>query len=256
MLSKKVAFSLILCLVMVSSAIMMIDSDSSATSTTIDGYDVTILTEPGSSGIGTLAITGCSNALPDNYTVPAQFTIDSKKYAVLRIGDNVFKGNDTVKVLTVPDTVATIGVAAFENCINIETINLGSNLSSIGDRAFKNCYSVKAIYFKSSPELGKQSLCLGVASHQVECELHGFEPSRPVKDNTDPYADVFFDESGNEYTKVKYMDINPDRHNAIIHIALISLGVFFLIFMGKAVKVKKIKRPKVKKAKNSGKKRK
>ena len=254
MLSKKVAFSLILCLVMVSSAIVFFDSDSSATSATVDGYTVEILTEPSGSGYGTLAITGYANALPEEYTVPAEFTIDSKKYAVLQIGDDVFKNCNTVKVLTVPDTVTSIGVAAFENCIKLEKINLGSNLKTIGDRAFKNCYSVTAIYFKTSPELGKQSLCLGVATRPVECELHGFEPSRPVKDDTNPYADVFFDESGHEYTKVKYMDINPDRHNAIIHIALISLGVFFLIFMGRTIKVKKIKRPKVKKSKGKKKK--
>jgi len=255
MLSKKIAFSFILVLVMLSSAFVLFDTDSSATSTTVDGYNLTILTEPSSSSHGTVIITGCTIAIPDDYTVPSEFTIDSQNYWVSQIGNGAFKGKG-MKVLTIPDTVTVIGVESFENCINLERINLGSGVSNICDRAFKNCYSVTSIYFKSSPELGKQSLCLGVQSHQVECELHGFEPTRPVKDNTNPYADVFFDESGHEYTKVKYMDINPDRHNAIIHIALISLGVFFLIFMGKAVKVKKIKRPKVKKAKNSGKKKK
>ena len=72
-----------------------------------------------------------------------------------------------------------------------------------------------------------------------EVYWYGFIPTRPVGESGNPYSDIF-----GEYTTVHYKDIRPDSKEGIIHIALISLGVFALLFMGRSVKVKKIKRRK------------
>jgi len=247
-LSKKVAFSLILAMMMFSPLFIFADADSSAGTATVDGYEVVTSDAPDASGNWVLTITGYTGVMPDDLTIPSEMTVSDKVYKVTRIGEVAFKSK-TMKSLTVPDTVTVISAESFENCSSLVTVHLGSGLTSIGDRAFKNCYSITEIHFKSSPELGKQSLCLGVKAHPVTCDLYGFQPTRAVTEDKNPYADVFYDEEGGEYTNVSYKEIRPDSRDSLIHIALIALGVMFLVFMGRSVKVKKIKRPK---KKNSG----
>jgi hypothetical protein len=48
---------------------------------------------------------------------------------VVGIGDNAFKNNNTLINLTLPDTIKTIGVSAFEGCSQLTYVYIGKNVS-------------------------------------------------------------------------------------------------------------------------------
>ena len=94
-------------------------------------------------------------------------------------------------------------------------------------------------------DIGENAFCLGNEKTHAECDIYGFTPTRDVWDVDNPYEDIF-----GKYTTVHYKELNPDSRDTYIHIGLISLGVVALLYMGRSVKVKRIKRKKVKKRRN------
>ena len=61
----------------------------------------------------------------------------------------VFMGNETVKDVTVPDSVYTIGCATFSSS-SVSRVQLGNNLVSIGDSAFAYCYELHSVNIPES----------------------------------------------------------------------------------------------------------
>ncbi len=57
-------------------------------------------------------------------------------YPVGRIGQELFKGNTDMTSLLMPNTVKSIGIAAFAGCCNLETVGLSSSLVEIENYAF------------------------------------------------------------------------------------------------------------------------
>ena len=57
---------------------------------------------------------------------------------VIAIGDNAFNGTP-LKTISLPQSVAYIGVEAFDDCEDLETINFPEGLTSIGYDAFYDC---------------------------------------------------------------------------------------------------------------------
>lgn len=204
----------------------MFITDDSEASTDIVVNDLTISLEiidaPTATAHGTVRTVNSSVSS----TVAAPLKIDptveigSKLYDVVEIGDNSFK-NWKITSITLPETVKIIGASAFQGC-----------------------YDVKEIHINSTPEMKENCFCLGDSTHKASCSMYGFVPTRDVGFDGNPYKDIFGD-----YTDVKYLDIEPERKVMIYHLIIIVLGMGFLLFMGKTVKPKKIKRPKVKKTK-------
>jgi len=58
--------------------------------------------------------------------------------------------NTTVKTVTLPGSVTTIGANAFYFCVDMESITLSEGLQSIGDTAFRNCSALKSITIPAS----------------------------------------------------------------------------------------------------------
>ena len=85
-------------------------------------------------------------------------TIDGKK--VTQIGACAFEETDIVHV-KLPDSITTIGYAAFSHCKKLETINFPDGLKVIGEYAFSTCHSLEAI------ELGNQVESIGYAAFQL-----------------------------------------------------------------------------------------
>ncbi len=50
----------------------------------------------------------------------------------------------------IPDNITSIGMGAFELCMNVKSVKLGQNVSSIGPSAFSNCYALAGIYFSGN----------------------------------------------------------------------------------------------------------
>lgn len=78
--------------------------------------------------------------LPSNLTIPAEHA----GKPVVQITAS-FKGNLTVKNVTLPDTIAEINTPLFEFCYSVETVSLPDGLSSLCDRLFYRCSNLKSV---------------------------------------------------------------------------------------------------------------
>lgn len=68
-------------------------------------------------------------------TVPV--VIDGKK--VTEIGNEAFRGNETVESVILPEGIITIGIAAFDHCTKLEHIEIPNSVKAIKRMAFYRC---------------------------------------------------------------------------------------------------------------------
>lgn len=87
--------------------------------------------------------------------------------SVITIGIQVFQNCNSLKELTLPNSVTQIDARAFMLCENLETIVFGDNLESIGEYAFNGCTSLKTLSLtKNIKVLGECAFirCTGLES--------------------------------------------------------------------------------------------
>ncbi len=108
---------------------------------TISGY-----TGPG----GTITVPGTLGGLP-----------------VIAIGDSSFISNHNLTMITLPDSLTSIGRYAFSNCGGLTSIIFGNSLTSIGFRAFQICINLTTINLPerlTSIDGGAFQNCTGLTS--------------------------------------------------------------------------------------------
>ena len=86
-----------------------------------------------------IEISGC-DANAETVEIPA--VINGKN--VIRIDDDAFM-NCTVKTVTLPDTLITIGYRAFHSCSNLTKIEIPASVTEIGGSAFNNCENLEEV---------------------------------------------------------------------------------------------------------------
>lgn len=64
--------------------------------------------------------------------------------SVVAVGGHAFR-NKSLRSVTMPDSIESIGNMAFQNCDNLTDIKWSSGLKTIGDEAFGSCNSLKSI---------------------------------------------------------------------------------------------------------------
>ncbi len=69
---------------------------------------------------------------------------------VTMIDGSAFYGGETLKSVTLPSNVKTIGELAFCSCSNLTSINFPEGLTSIGGYAFSSCESLEAVILPST----------------------------------------------------------------------------------------------------------
>ena len=74
-----------------------------------------------------------------DFTVRGSFKIGEVTYTVTAIDKSVFKDKKTIVSLKIEENVKSIGVNAFQNCVNLEKVELPSTITEIGEYAFDNC---------------------------------------------------------------------------------------------------------------------
>lgn len=89
-------------------------------------------------------ITDCDSAVTE-----AEIPEKIGGVTVTTIGDRAFYGNDSLKTLTIPDTVTIIEDLAFAQC-GITSLEIPESVVSIGDMAFFQCFLLEEISFPDS----------------------------------------------------------------------------------------------------------
>ena len=74
-------------------------------------------------------------------------TIEGK--IVTTIGKSAFK-DSSLKSITIPNSVTTIGLSAFENCYSLTSITIPDSVTTIGESAFRSCDSLISITIPNS----------------------------------------------------------------------------------------------------------
>ena len=72
-------------------------------------------------------------------------TTKSVPDSVKSIGSAAFAGNEKLKKIMLSSSVNSVGSAAFEDCISLEEVYLPDSVMSIGDRAFAGCRALSTL---------------------------------------------------------------------------------------------------------------
>ena len=92
---------------------------------------------------GSYVVTGFDGAIAE-VTIPNLYN----GLRVIAIGDKAFFENNSIKKITLPNSIKSIGNSAFENCANLTSINMPESLVNIGNSAFSGCTSLTSIGFE------------------------------------------------------------------------------------------------------------
>ncbi len=98
-----------------------------------------------------------NSAFQDSSIVAALFDINNS--LLQKIGDNAFKGSNSLDCFTIPNNVLSIGISAFENCNNLYRINNIENttIGIIPENCFKGSGLGEIIIPNSITYLGRES---------------------------------------------------------------------------------------------------
>lgn len=96
---------------------------------------------------------GASPNLSDDYvgsiTIPETVVISGVTYRVVSIGEKAFLQDYYLTDVSIPNTVTSIGLKAFENC-GLKSINLPNSLKTIQEYAFSYCVSLTDVIMPNS----------------------------------------------------------------------------------------------------------
>ena len=114
-------------------------------------------------------ITGYENS-PETLDIPA--VIDEKKVRAVR--ENAFYKCDSLKSVTIPDTVTSIGHHAFSGCTSLTTANIKGTVNNIEEGCFSGCLSLREVILPDTvKEIGKNSFykCREIKGIQLPSNL-------------------------------------------------------------------------------------
>lgn len=89
-------------------------------------------------GIENKAFSGCS---VKSVTIPSSIT---------SIGTEVFSSCTSLTSVTIPSSITSIGMNAFSSCIKLASVTIPSSVTTIGNAAFSACYSLTSVVVPSS----------------------------------------------------------------------------------------------------------
>ncbi|MBO5135943.1 MAG: leucine-rich repeat protein [Clostridia bacterium] len=97
--------------------------------------------QPYSTGVEVTAYKGTQT---DVY-VPSKLTKGDTEYSVIKLGNELFKGNTALNSVTLGEGITEIGASAFEDATNLVCIVTNESLTTIGGKAFSGCTNFNSI---------------------------------------------------------------------------------------------------------------
>ena len=94
---------------------------------------------------GGVAVLSKYNGTDETVTIPTKATIDGKSVNIRTVGSLAFRGNQTIKSLTIPEGISSIGDGAFADCTALETATIAESVKAVGGGAFRNCTSLSSV---------------------------------------------------------------------------------------------------------------
>ncbi len=90
-----------------------------------------------------------------NSFAPVGLTTYTIPNSVTSIGNAAFNGCSALTSITIPNSVTSIGRAAFCNCSKLTSITIPNSVTAIGSSAFEDCSALKKVYCKpTTPPTG------------------------------------------------------------------------------------------------------
>ena len=135
----KRVFSLFLCLLLIFAALPMISVPAKA-NYTLGSWEFSVFHEEA--------------AIQKYYGSAEEVEVPSVLggYPVTEIGSFTFYGNQTLKTVSIPESVRSIGIKAFFGCSNLTTVYDASGVKTIGSYAFGDCTGLKYVMLPENLE--------------------------------------------------------------------------------------------------------
>lgn len=169
--------ALVFCLIVIAAMCLFAVSVSAATET-IDGlvYDLN------GNGTARLAKNANQQVVIDKLIIPEKVkSADGREYTVTEVYEGSFRGNTSIRYLSLPPTITFIGGGAFNGCSSLVFVDFNDNPNNInmsswgifreckslkavclpdyvkivGDQCFTNCKSLTAVYLPANLEIIK-----------------------------------------------------------------------------------------------------
>ena len=100
-----------------------------------------------------------------------ELTVITIPDSVATIGDQTFYGCTSLTNVTIPNSVTTIGDNAFYRCSNLTNIIIPDSVTSIGNYSFSGCTSLNAVTFNgSAPTFGNRCFSDVTATAYYPCD--------------------------------------------------------------------------------------
>ena len=88
-----------------------------------------------------------SQNIAGDITIASAVDYHEKKYVVTSIATSAFEGCTSLKIITIPDSVISLGNLVFQGCTSLEKVIIGNNVNSIGAMIFYGCNNLKSVSF-------------------------------------------------------------------------------------------------------------
>ena len=132
-----------------------------------------------------------NNTLVENIVIPE---------SIIKIGNSVFCGCQSLKSIIIPESVTNIGFYAFSGCKSLESITLSDGITEIGEAGFRDCSSLASIILPESiTKIGKQAFVSCYSLMSVYCAS-----SAPPALG----SDVFYDNASDRNIYVPTLSVN------------------------------------------------
>lgn len=100
----------------------------------------------------TVSLSWSNNMAYGEMIIPSTVEYEGKVYTVIEIGNSSFDGAP-ITSLTIPNTITTIGNAAFRSCSFLQELNLPDSIERIGNSAFEGCFELTHLTLGNSIEM-------------------------------------------------------------------------------------------------------